>query len=159
MTIPSIIVTEPYRPRPIRFLDVWRAEEWRLKVYGIAYERAAPCPKLLEAAKVVARDRLATVTIANHYSVGFLGVHQGRTANFVFVDWWADENELHHHVYVSPTAEPEKLQYVTPTGLVACVWDLRVMAFERQAWLDHVLQNPRGPNLEAYLEHRLNEDA
>ena len=148
-----------YRQRPTRFLELWQQGPWRLKVYGIAYDRAAPRPELIEAAKVVARQRLAGIpAFLPHYSVGFLGVHDGRTANFVFVDWWADENELHHHVYVSPTDEPGKLTYATPTGLVACVWDLRVMAFERQAWLDAVLRNPQGPDLEAYLALRLNED-
>ena len=93
-----------------------------------------------------------------HYSVGFLGVHDGRTANFVFVDWWADENELHHHVYVSPADAPARLEHATPTGLAACVWDLRVMAFERQAWLDTVLKRAGGAGFDAYLRHRLNED-
>ena len=93
-----------------------------------------------------------------HYSVGFLGIHEGRTANFVFVDWWAEENELHHHVYVSSMAAPAELAYMTPTGLAACVWDLRVMAFERQAWIDTVLRNPKGPDFEAYLKQHLNED-
>ena len=106
---------------------------------------STPRPALVEAAKTVTRERLASVPPSlPHYSVGFLGIHDGRTANFVFVDWWADENELHHHVYVSPTSEPDNLTYATPTGLIACVWDLRVMAFERQAWLDAVLRNSQG---------------
>lgn len=159
MTVPPIIVTEPYRPRPIRFLELWQPGNWRLKVYGIADGRSIPRPELNEAAKRVAHERLAaSADTTNHYSVGYLGIHDSRTTNFVFVDWWADVNELHHHVYVSPSAEPERLQYATPTGLAACVWDLHVMAFERQAWLNHVLKNPRGPDLEDYLEQRLNED-
>jgi hypothetical protein len=42
-------------------------------------------------------------------------------------------------------------------GPAACVWDLRVMAFERDAWLECILKNPR-PDVEAYLQRRLNED-
>jgi hypothetical protein len=150
---------QPYQSRPIRFLELWRCGSWRLKVYGISWEPRAPRPALIDAAKKIAGQRLLSVdSSSNHYSVGFLGVHDGRTANFIFVDWWADENELHHHVYVSPTDRPAELAYVTPTGLTACVWDLRVMAFEREAWLNTVLKNPGGPNLEAYLQQRLNED-
>jgi hypothetical protein len=33
--------------------------------------------------------------------VGFLGVHGGRGADFVCIDWWAEENESHHHVYLA----------------------------------------------------------
>jgi hypothetical protein len=128
-------------------------------VYGIAHSRATPSLGLIEAAKGVAADRLAAVAPSmQHYSVGFLGIHEGRTSNFVFVDWWADENELHHHVYVSPKDEPQRLNYATPTGVIACVWDLRVLAFERQAWLDTVLKPAGNVNLDAYLERRLNDD-
>jgi hypothetical protein len=154
-----IKLQEPYQPRPIRFLELWQEAEWRLKVYGIAYQRPLPRPELLEAAKRVARPRLLSANGQRHYGVGFLGVHDGRGANFVFVDYWADENELHHHVYVSPADDPVALDYVTPTGLVACVWDLRVLGFERQAWVDTVLANPAGPDVEQYLLRRLNEDA
>jgi hypothetical protein len=149
----------PYEPRPIRFLEVWRHGDWKLKVYGIAHGRATPCPALIAAAKRVVADRLDSVPQSiPHYSVGFLGIHDGRTSNFVFVDWWADENELHHHVYVSPKDEPQRLNYATPTGAIACVWDLRVLAFERQSWLDTVLKPAGNVNLDAYLEQQLNED-
>lgn len=148
-----------YKERPIRFLEVWQNGGWRLKLYGIAYGRPSPRPELVEAAKAIARQRLESVPNSiQHYSVGFLGVHDGRTANFVFVDWWADENELHHHVYVLPADEPSRFTYTTPTGLIACVWDLRVMAFERQAWLDTVLKRPHSPDVDAYLSQTLNED-
>jgi hypothetical protein len=157
--VPEEINPGPYEPRSIRFLELWRHGNWRLKVYGIAYGRATPRPALIEAAKAVAADRLTAIPQSlQHYSVGFLGIHDGRTSNFVFVDWWADENELHHHVYVSPKHEPERLAYAIPTGVIACVWDLRVLAFERQAWLDTVLKASGNLGLDAYLELRLNED-
>jgi hypothetical protein len=43
-----------------------------------------------------------TIAATPSYHLGFLGVHDGRTSNFVFLDYWAEENELHHHVFVSP---------------------------------------------------------
>lgn len=150
---------EPYKVRPIRFLELWEEAGWRLKVYGIAYQRAYPRPELVEAAKaVVGVHLLEPSALQQSYGVGFLGVHDGRGASFVFFDYWASENELHHHVYVSPSDKPASLEYVTPTGLTACVWDLRVLCFERQAWIDTVLANPTGPDLEKYLTCQLNED-
>jgi hypothetical protein len=149
----------PYKERPIRFLEIWHIGGWRLKLYGIAYGHPTPHPELIEAAKIIAKQRLECVPDSmQQYSVGFIGIHHGRTANFVFVDWWADENELHHHVYVSPTDQPTRFTYTTPTGLIACVWDLRVMAFERQAWLDTVLKRPHNPDVNAYLRQTLNEE-
>ncbi|RMH19548.1 MAG: isochorismatase [Gemmatimonadetes bacterium] len=150
---------EPYRRRSVRWMGLWKPEAWRIKVYGIAYKGGRPGSTLVEAAKDVAAERLPVVaTEQGRYGVGFLGIHEGRGENFVFVDWWADENELHHHVYASRAGDPAALRYITPTGIVACCWDLAVMAFERQAWIDTVLANPDGPDLDAYLERRFEGD-
>ena len=155
----SVAISRPYQERPIRFLETWQHAGWRIKVYGIASGRPTPRDELIEAAKSVAAERLREVSVSlKHYSVGFLGIHEGRTSNFVFLDWWADENELHHHVYTSPTNDPARLTYATPTGIIACVWDLRLIAFERQAWLDTVLKRMDRPDLNLYLEQQLNED-
>jgi hypothetical protein len=129
-------------------------------VYGIAYGRPSPRVELIEAGKKIAQTTLETTAEkTRHHSVGFLGVHDGRTGNFVFVDWWAEENELHHHVFISPPDKPTELFDMTATGPAACVWDLRVIGFERDAWLATVLRNPGGPDIDAYLDKRLNEDA
>ena len=88
--------------------------------------------------------------------MGFLGVHNGRGADVVYIDWWAEENELHHHVYVAPHSQLDQFEYVTSTGLIACVWDLRVLCFECQAWLQSVLANPNAADLDHYVRHRLN---
>jgi hypothetical protein len=150
----------PYALRPIRFLELWQPDTWRLKVYGIAYERAAPRAELIDAGKRIAERTLTNLADAtDHYSVGFLGIHDGRTSNFVFIDWWAEVNELYHRVFVSPTDESANLIETTATGPTACVWDLRVISFERDAWLETVLRNPAGPNFDEYLLRRLNEDA
>ncbi len=150
---------EPYAPRPIRPLAPWENAGWRLKVYGIAYGRDLPRPALVQAAQQIAAQRLPQPAVTpDRYGVGFLGVHDGRGAAFVFVDWWQSENELHHHVYVAPTERPRALEYVTPTGLSACVWDLAVICFERKAWLETVLANPAGPDLDAYLVRCLDAD-
>jgi hypothetical protein len=150
---------EPYTPRPIRFLELWEDAGWRIKVYGIVYGGGRPDPLLLEAARATARARLPEPAVApGRYGVGFLGVHQGRGVNFVFVDWWTAENELRHHVHLSEAEAPAALTDATHTGQAACVWDLRVIGFERDAWVETVLTNPAGPDLDAYLARRLNED-
>ncbi len=152
----TVELLEPYAPRRVSFLGLWARDEWLVKAYGIRYRGAAPAPALVEAARSLVLARLPLPARAEgRYGVGFAGVHEGRGANFVFADWWAEENELHHHVWISPSANPRDLVYRTPSGLAACVWDLAVIGFERQAWLDTVLANPSGPDVEAYLSRRL----
>jgi hypothetical protein len=151
-----LVLSEPYSPRPITSLQLWMRPPWRLKVYGIAYRGARPRPELVGAARSAAAGLLDEVgSRRNHYGVGFVGVHDGRGANFVIVDWWADENELHHRVYLSPTDRPGELRPAGPDDPAACVWDAAVIAYERQAWVEAVLANPAGPDLDAYLARRL----
>lgn len=146
-----------YEPRAIRFLDLWRVDDWRIKLYGIASGRPQPRPELVAAAQRIAAQLLRSLPDdLLHYHVGFLGVHDGHTSNFVFLDFWADENELHHHVFVSPTAHPDQFTNVTTTGLSACVWDLRLQAFERDAWVAQVLQQSTAPDFDGYLAATLN---
>jgi hypothetical protein len=150
---------EAYEPRAVRFLEEWQHTGWRMKVYGIAYRRPSPREQLVETAKQIASQCLPFPPDEDgRYGVGFIGVHDGRGANFIFVDWWADENELHHRVFAAPSGELKNLPEITATGLSVCVWDLRVQCFEREAWLDAVLRNPNEDSLDDYLRRRLNED-
>ncbi len=154
-----ISLSEPYEPRTIRFLELWSPLGWRMKVYGIVRSEACPRPDLVLAAKEIALDLLENRTTQHsHYGVGFVGIHEGRGANFVFVDWWADENELHHHVFISSSDDLLSLKEKTRDDPTACVWDLGVLAHEREAWVDTVLANPKGPDPDAYLARQMNRE-
>lgn len=150
-------LSEPYRPRAIRFLDRWNVGGFRVKVYGIAYQGDSPEAGLCEAAQRVTAQCLAENAISTvHYGVGFVGIHEGRDGNFVFVDWWVNENELHHHVYMSKKEDPLRLEDKTAAGIVACVWDLYVMSFERNAWVECVLKRFQKPGIDEYLSTAIN---
>ena len=150
-----IELAEPYAPRPIEPLGIREYRDWRIKRYSIAYARPHARPELVAAAEEAAAAILPQpATKATRYGVGFLGVHDGRGGNFVFVDWWEDENELHHHVLFSPTDNPEALRPETGTDPIACIWDLSVVAHERVAWIRNIL-DADAPNLDAYLADTL----
>lgn len=91
--------------------------------------------------------------------MGFLAFHEGRDANFVFVNWWNRESELQRHVYRSARESPDALHDVTATGGSGTVWDPQNLWFERNAWLEKVPGNPRGPDIEMYLKKCLSDQA
>ncbi|MGD2054057.1 MAG: isochorismatase [Gammaproteobacteria bacterium] len=154
-----ITLENPYRTRPIRFLGIWEIDAWRMKVYGIAYDRNAPQQQLVDAAQQIARQRLTQVDKdTQHYGVGFIGIHEGKTGNLVFISWWINENELYHHVYTSSAEQPEQLVDMTESGLTACTWDLRVLCFERDAWVDSILKRYPQADIEGYLATTLNAE-
>jgi hypothetical protein len=139
---------------------MWEVSGWRLKVYGITCGPDAPEDDLIEAAKAAAGTFLDE-EIGRHetYGVGFLGVHQGATGNQIFLDRWANDNELLHEVWISSSDRPTDLTPAPRDHNSVCVWDLRIQSFERQAWIDLVLSQSEAPDFEAYLSERCNEDA
>jgi hypothetical protein len=145
-----------YAARSIRFLELWEPGGWRIKVYGISHRPTPPSAPLVEAARAAARGILVQPAVSpGRYGIGFMGVHEGRGENLVFVDWWGNENELFHHVFVSSPRAPGQLEDVTMTSRSACVWDLAVIDFERRAWIRTVLSRPEDPDLEEYLRAHL----
>ncbi len=129
-----------------------------MKLYGIACRGELPRLSLLLAAKQIARHQLSKEKV-NNYGVGFIGVHDGRDAAFVFVDFWGNENELFHRIFLSRDNDPEKLAAAKPADSSVCVWDLHLQSFERAAWIKHVLRMPDAPDFDGYLAERLREDA
>lgn len=152
-----ITLQEPYDTRPVRFLELHEASGWRIKVYGITYRGDLPRPDLVATGKALLLPHLPPPS-STVYGVGFIGIHQGRGADFVFIGWWANENELFFHVYVAPHTAPDRWEHVNASGPLACTWDLAVIWHERSAWVETVLANPAGPDVEAYLARRLNAD-
>ncbi len=147
-----------YEPRPIRLHEVWETNGWRMKVYGIAYGRAAPDARLVDAVKGAAEESLPAPAVASdRYGVGFICAHQGRTVSVAFVDWWENEDELHHKMFVADGADLTTLRPARDDELTACSWDLAVIGFERDAWVRHMLQADE-PDVDAYLREQLNED-
>jgi hypothetical protein len=109
---------EAYEARSFRFIELLTINDWRMKLYGIAWRQKLPRPKLLESAKRIALRRAI--------KVGFVGAHDGRTACVVFVDYWGNENELFHHVFLSRSGDPNGIVPVKSSDSSVCVWDLRL---------------------------------
>ena len=159
MTSAELTFSSPYVERPIRFLGVWSHADWRLKVYSISAKRRICDPDLVAAAKDVATKTLPQPALSpERYGLGTLIVHEGNDANFVLLDHWAGENMLHHQVFTSPLERPLELTDFSYTKLAMCVWELHVLAFERQAWIDTVLRQTEHPDFEGYLARRFEGD-
>lgn len=141
---------DPYEKRPVRPLGVWETDGWRLKAYLIARPGQAPHAGLISAARERAREVVALPRRHETYGVGFVGIHQGRGYNQVFIDRWANHNELLHDVFVSDAGTPGDLRPAPPHHNSVCVWDLALQAFEREAWVSRAM-GPDG-DLDAYLD-------
>jgi hypothetical protein len=160
---PVISLRGPHRTRPIRFLELHETAGWSLKIYGITVDGNRPRPALTEAARTLAPWALPNPAVSrdgadlDRYGVGFVIVHDAGDMCLAIYDWWAGEHEIHQQMYSAPLDSPEALK-PHPTPALGCVWELAVIDHERRSWVRHILANPAGPDLPAYLNDRFEAD-
>jgi len=144
-----------YNPRSIRFLALEEIRDWRVKLYGIRDRDDEPEGELIAVARKLAGQTLPcpSVTPARP-GCALVVVHQAAAFNQILVDWWEQENELRHHVFKARPHAPTEFEDITATGEAFCVWELRILAHEREAWIRHALA-PIAPNIAAYLKDTL----
>src|SRR5688500_3767151 len=142
----------PYALRPIRFLDVedhagFALKRWWIDLYG----DYAPYDEDWAPALAMAAAALPGETDASCPRVGFLVLHRGRGADYLVLGWWDRENELPLRVFVRYPGTDDAQWRAARGGESVCVWDLEVIAFERDAYvrsfLDAACREPR----QAYL--------
>jgi hypothetical protein len=158
MAASTPVLRAPYRPRHVRFVRREEVAGWQLKLYGIALNGKEPDAAFVEATRDLAASILPQPPATDdRYGVAIATAHDAASVYIALVYWWQSENELHQRIYVSPKQEPIAFAQVEnqPTG---CVWELAIVDFERRAWIEDVLANPDGPDLERYLERRVDAD-
>ena len=75
------------------------------------------------------------------HPVGFLILHYGSEGDYLLVSQWYDADMLKHWVR-GAVVDADGHTTFTPLAqrdLVACVWELEVIKFERDAWVNTVL--------------------
>lgn len=154
-------VVQPYHPRPIRFLGVEVVGEWRIKAYSISVRAERIDEGTLAHVRTLLPGWLAQHTLypLATYRVATLIVHEARDGCFAIVSWWIDSNML--QTFVHHAADPAQRDFrpFSDRGIFTCVWEMGVLWFERNAWVEHVLSKPgdvRG--IEQYLAQHLNTD-
>jgi hypothetical protein len=145
-----------YEPRLVRSHGVWTEGEWRVKAYTIAHgARAAADPATLDAVR-----RLAFAGIAahadgfEHHAAGFAIFHMGADGDYLLTFWWHGENMLAARIHIGSREKIAAMEDRTATGLMPCVWEMEVIGFERDAWVECVL-TPGGGGVDAYLSRAL----
>jgi hypothetical protein len=128
----------PYAPRAIQFLGMREPNSWRLKFYSIAYGSEPIDWSLFAPGIAMAEEALPNpAEYPGRRGLGFLIAHRGRTADYVVLGWWDQENELPLRVFVMP---PGRVHWRPAQGSESiCVWDLEVIAFERDCFVATML--------------------
>ena len=148
---------EPYDTRQLQFIAQVDSEGWSIKVYGIS-AKSLPLPEeLVSGGTKTVLSHLPKPALTEHrYGVGFLIIHQGTMRNWILLDWWENEDIMHHLLFSSPLDNPSAIAAEPDKSLIACVHELKVINFESEAWIKTVLCKNAEPSFERYLKLRLN---
>jgi hypothetical protein len=145
----------PYAPRPLRVLGVESLGGFELRRWWIdLYEEAAPHPADWSEGLALAAAALPADTTPARPGVGFLILHRGRGADYLVLGWWDRENELPLRVFVRYPDSPDDARWrAARGGESVCVWDLEVVAREREIYVDTYLAASCPDAREAWLRH------
>jgi hypothetical protein len=138
-----------YHQRRCDFVSEERIGDWRLKLYALARPEHGVRQELIDTTRALAADSLPAVD-ESHHGAAFAIAHDARWP-IALIYWWEADNELHSRIYAG--AMPTDLAPAAPDAM-GCVWELGVVEFERRAWIEAVIGNPAGPDLDAYMARR-----
>jgi hypothetical protein len=147
-----------YHARMFASRGVRQVGDWSLKWYEIQYDTSRPVDDLIHPAIVRAAEDVVAGFIGpmneegSHYGVGYVIVHEGKLENWILVNWWTAGIIGCELMARSRKTEPGSFEIYTGVGM-ACVFELEIVAFERDAWIRHALKG--GGRLHEYLQDHL----
>jgi hypothetical protein len=130
-----------FEPRPIRFLRQRAERGWQIKMYAVRFgpepfDEARFAPGIAAALGILPQPAVTEARAG----VGFCILHRGRGADYVVLAWWDRENELPLRLQVRHADEASWRPARDSESI--CVWDLQVIAFERDAYVATILATP-----------------
>ena len=141
-----------FKARAVSSQGIRRFNGWAIKVYCITAGQSSPRRRLVEATERLTPSILPDAPGGQ----GFLVIHEARPACFVGVHWWATPVDLFQRYFRAEHESPDRLvEVASPT--IGCVWELAVVAYERDAWVRHVLDNTGRPDHDGYLRSWLRD--
>ncbi len=137
MTVPP----EIYAPRPLRHLMAWQVGPIRAKAYHIG-RRPPREDRIATARRAAERMGPESEAEGDGHGLGFVVLHEGHDGTWLLMDWWAHGGILCQRLSLD---DGGGFRAVDDRPLLACVWELPVIAYERGAWIRHMMRAPASP--------------
>jgi hypothetical protein len=153
-------ISTAYKTRPIRFLEIYTLQDWKIKIYSISVRLTLVDAQNIENAKQLLHVWLQDSEIypLETYKIATLILHEGKEGCFAIINWWISENMLQQFVYLAKNEQPAEFKLYSNNGIFTCVWEMEVLWFEKNAWVKNILMKVDKPDVEAYLDEHLNVD-
>jgi hypothetical protein len=123
-------------------------QNWTLKVYEISFSGTEIHDAEIQPAIDFLERNTPWPRSASH-DYGFVIIHYGRDAIWLMLHLWSDDI-LKQFGFLASLDKPHEFCPITANIGMGCVWELELIAHERDVWVRHILA-PEQPSFEAYL--------
>lgn len=129
-----------YVERYISQFGSWAIDGWHFKVYSISPRgRGISEDEHYVAARNVVENLIPDASNTPHFGNGFVIIHYGTEAVWLQVNWWIEDGMCAGKSFKAPLNQSPLFELVDGP-IVAGVWELVVIDFERQTWVDVILK-------------------
>ncbi len=139
-----------YGERVAEFSGMHLVGDWHVKVYTIDAGAGTRPEESLEASLAQLPRLLPPEVGGSVHGEAFVVVHAGEDSVWLLVHWWTDACLLHHRMVAASLETPDSFDIEVPETLIACTWELAVVAFEREAWVRSAQRRGAAADFEAY---------
>ncbi len=149
---------KPYAPRTIRFHGVEPVAGFKFKLYSISADGTPLAwPAFADGIRLALGALPRPASAPGRPGLGFVVAHKG-SSDYVVLAWWDRENELPLRVFVRPQGAGARWRPARE-GESVCVWDLEVIGFERDAYVDTLLAGGTRDRTVDYLDQATGKPA
>ena len=154
MTNPAALPTyslTSYVPRALCRFDTLYSGGWHIKTYGISARHKRPPETLFKQlgtlVPAILKDMPKDFDV---YNIAFAILHEAADGDFILFHWWTGENMLASRVFHAPDRN-SPFEDIKATRIIACIWELEIIKFERDLWVETMLNAARQPAPDTYL--------
>lgn len=144
---------QPYARRHIRPERLIIVEEWQFKFYLI---EPSSLPQIahtqIRSIHSVISENLSELEKELHHRVGFVILHRDPEDTWLLINWWAHSSIICQLLFRSDP-KPDLIFKKVEQPFVACIWEMVLLGFERDAWVNQALCE--GGSVEAYMTRLL----
>ena len=147
---------EQFKKRATSYSGLYEFNDWKFKVYRIKYDETRVIQDVEKNIMSKLPNLIKEKTKINaypNYQIGTVIIHEAKDCVFTLVNWWIYENVMQHHVYFSELDDPNEIIDYSDKGIQFCVWDLGIIWYERNLWVETILKQSKNPNWDAYLKN------
>jgi hypothetical protein len=125
-----------YQPRTAWFDGLVMCGPATIKLSVIDADRAQPVTAwAINAAYEKIEAAGETLAETRHLGAGFAILHKGESAHWLLLHWWLEGGIATQLIWRSNLFGEPKFVPADPL-LMACVWELGIIDFERRAWME-----------------------